>query len=469
MSKFPIKGNVVILGYGSVGKGILPLILKHVDIPKSKIYVVEQLNSHQKNAEKYGVHYLQKEITKENYKKFLGDLLPKESFLVNLSTGISSCDLIRLSNSKESYYIDSCIEPWKGFYLDPKLGFNEVTNAFLRHQALELNKELPNKHTGVLAMGANPGIVSSLAKKAILTIAKDTHHKFDVPRTQEQWAKLAHDLGIKGIQISERDHQIMNQKRKKGFFYNTWSIDGLYSEGMQAAELGWGSHEKWMPEKGKLQPFFDQCSAFIETPGLLTKVRSWAPLAGPFMGSLITHNEAISLSDYFTYKKNNKILSRPTSYYAYCPSNEALISIHELCGRNFVEPTQAVLMEKEISEGIDELGILIFGHKKNAYWYGSHLDIKDARERSADTNATVLQVTSAIIGAMQWVIQNPRQSLVEADQIDHDHMVNFVEPYIKPLVGQYTDWNPTQNVHERQKHLFDMKDVWSFKNFLVRG
>ena len=30
-------------------------------------------------------------------------------------------------------------------------------------------------------------------------------------------------------------------------FWNTWSVDGFISEGLQPAELGWGTHERWMP------------------------------------------------------------------------------------------------------------------------------------------------------------------------------------------------------------------------------
>ena len=36
-----------------------------------------------------------------------------------------------------------------------------------------------------------------------------------------------------------------------GVFVNTWSVEGFVSEGLQPAELGWGTHEKWMPENGR--------------------------------------------------------------------------------------------------------------------------------------------------------------------------------------------------------------------------
>ena len=51
----------------------------------------------------------------------------------------------------------------------------------------------------------------------------------------------------------------------------------------------------------------------------------------------------------------------------------------------------------DISKGIDELGVLLVGHKKNAYWYGSQLSIDEARRLAPFNNATSLQVT--VVGA----------------------------------------------------------------------
>ena len=38
-----------------------------------------------------------------------------------------------------------------------------------------------------------------------------------------------------------------------------------------------------------------------------------------------------------------------------------------------------ILDENEIVDGIDELGVLLYGHAKNAYWYGSQLSIEETR------------------------------------------------------------------------------------------
>ena len=58
-------------------------------------------------------------------------------------------------------------------------------------------------------------------------------------------------VGVKGIHIAERDTQRTKHPKPLNVFWNTWSVEGFISEGLQPAELGWGTHEKWMPKNAK--------------------------------------------------------------------------------------------------------------------------------------------------------------------------------------------------------------------------
>ena len=68
-----------------------------------------------------------------------------------------------------------------------------------------------------------------------------------------------------------------------------------------------------------------------------------------------------------------------------------------------------ILDENEIVDGIDELGVLLYGHTKNAYWYGSQLSIEETRRLAPYQNATGLQVTSAVLAGMVWALENPER------------------------------------------------------------
>ena len=72
------------------------------------------------------------------------------------------------------------------------------------------------------------------------------------------------------------------------------------------------------------------------------------------------------------------------------------------------QPEWKILDENEIVDGIDELGVLLYGHGKNAYWYGSQLSIEETRQIAPYQNATGLQVSSAVLAGMVWALENPR-------------------------------------------------------------
>ena len=141
---------------------------------------------------------------------------------------------------------------------------------------------------------------------------RSTGHNVRTPRDRIGWALLARDLGVKVIHIAERDTQVAEQPKRPGEFVNTWSIDGFVSEGGQPAEMGWGTHEKALPPDGRRHTFGCDAAIYLNRPGLLTRVRTWTPLEGPFHGFIITHNESISMADYFTVRDGKKVTYRPT-------------------------------------------------------------------------------------------------------------------------------------------------------------
>ena len=126
-----------------------------------------------------------------------------------------------------------------------------------------------------------------------------------------------------------------------------------------------------------------------------------------------------------------------------------------------------ILDESEIQDGMDELGVLLYGHKKNAYWYGSQLSIEEARELAPHQNATGMQVTSAVIAGMVWAIENPNEGIVETDEMDYRRCLEVQRPYLGPVVGVYTDWTPLDERGKLFEEKLDWKNPWQFHNILV--
>ena len=96
-----------------------------------------------------------------------------------------------------------------------------------------------------------------------------------------------------------------------------------------------------------------------------------------------------------------------------------MLSVHEFAGRNWHLQDRKRIMMNEITQGIDELGVLLAGHAKNAYWYGSQLSIGEARGLAPYNSATSLQVTSAALAGMIWAMENPQRGIVEPDDMDY--------------------------------------------------
>ncbi|MFN9917152.1 MAG: saccharopine dehydrogenase C-terminal domain-containing protein, partial [Pirellulaceae bacterium] len=126
---------------------------------------------------------------------------------------------------------------------------------------------------------------------------------------------------------------------------------------------------------------------------------------------------------------------RPTCHYAYHPCNDAILSLHELAGRQWREQPRFRVMRDELVEGIDELGVLLAGHQRNAYWFGSQLSIADARRLAPYNSATSLQVCASVLAGIVWALANPRRGVVEADELDHAEMLQLMRPYLGPIQG----------------------------------
>jgi homospermidine synthase len=470
MEKFAFNGKILIVGFGSIGQGVLPLLLRHFSISPERITIVTADARGEEVAREYGVRFIVNPLLPDTYEEIVRSHIGKGDFLLNVSVDVSSATLIEYCQRNGMLYLDTVMEPWLGFYVDPAFSAEERSNYALREKALAL-RSLPltgPRPTNVLAHGANPGLVSHFVKQALLNIAADTGFKTDTPTTQEAWARLAQGLDIKVIHIAERDTQASPVPKKIGEFINTWSIEGFYSEGCQPAEMGWGTHEKNLPDNGREHDFGCGSAIYLEQPGFATKVRSWTPTAKAQHAWVITHHESIAIADYFTVKEGAVAAYRPTVHYAYRPCDGAALSLDELAANNGVPQKEHRLISEEIlSGGVDELGVLLMGHVKGAYWYGSRLSIDDARKLVPHNNATGLQVTASIIGAMAWAMQNPERGIVDAEEIDHQFLMDIARPYLGEVFGAYTDWTPVQGRGKLFPEKFDAEDPWQFENFRV--
>lgn len=463
----PLPGRLLLLGFGCVGQAVLPLLQRHLGLIPDRLLVVAATDRTQALAARLGLPFTVCRLTPDNLVSELSGRLAPGDFLVNLSVDVSSLDLLALCHARGALYLDTCIEPWAGGYDDRRLTLSQRSNHALREQALAWGRAHPGGPTAVLTQGANPGLISALLKQALLNLAGDLAVPTGDLSQRQAWADLARRLGVRVVHIAEHDSQVTARVRPREEFANTWSVAGFMAEGLQPAELGWGTHERHWPGDAMRHGDGGDAAVYLLRPGLATRVRSWTPMQGPYHGFLITHGESLSLSDHLSVHEAGRVVYRPTVHYAYRPCDEALLSIDEWAGRDWQPPQRRRVLRDEIVEGADELGVLLMGHARGTYWYGSRLNHWQARHLAPANSATSLQVAAGVLAGMVWALEHPLAGLVEPEDLDPFEVLAVARPYLGEVVGAYSDWTPIA----ARRHLFDedmdAEDPWQFRNFRV--
>lgn len=462
------RGRLLMVGFGCIGQATLPLLLRHIDMRPEQVLILKPGEAGLQEASALGVAHERIALDRDNLRPLLQERLSPGDFLLNLSVNVSSTALIEVCRDIGALYLDTCIEPWEGGYIDTTEPCERRTNYALREAALALRDRGGGGPTALLAHGANPGLVSHLVKQALLDIARDTGVTLAaVPKQREDWARLAEHLAVRTIHIAERDTQVGRVRKQVGEFVNTWSVEAFADEGCQPAELGWGTHEREFPHDGMRHSSGCRAAIYLHRPGAATRVRSWTPLAGPQHAFLITHAESISIAAHLTVGDPARPTYRPTVHYAYHPCDDAVLSLHELAALNWRLPPRQRVLKDEIVSGTDELGVLLMGHSRGAYWLGSRLSIGQARKLAPCNSATSLQVAVSVLAGVAWAMKNPQRGVVEPDDLPFDEMLDHCRPYLGEVVGAYSSWTPLDGRGWLFDEDLDHGDPWQFKNFRV--
>ena len=175
MTTWPIHGEItgpiVMIGFGSIGRGTLPLIERHFTFDRSRLVVIDPSDVDRRLVDERGYTFVHQAVTRENYRDLLAPFITRgggQAFIVNLSVDVDSIELMKLAQDMGVQYIDTVVEPWPGFYFGSTLPNADRTNYPLRERVRELGKAYVGGPTAVSCCGANPGMVSWLLKEALL-------------------------------------------------------------------------------------------------------------------------------------------------------------------------------------------------------------------------------------------------------------------------------------------------------------
>ncbi len=477
MSK-SFHNRILVLGAGSVSQCVIPLLLEHlVEAQQMTIVDMRDMQSRVQGAIDQGATYLQDELKQTNLDEFLSRFLSAGDFLLDLAWNIDANAMIGWAHDHGVIYLNTSLEEWEPYSGGPERSVQSRT-LYVRHMRIREMKSKWEKAgpTAIVEHGANPGLVSHLVKMAMVDIATRALSEGKAARdveealSSENFPKLSQELGVKVIHIAERDTQVADRPKLVGEFVNTWSVEGFYEEGIAPAELGWGTHEKTLPANAYHHEGGPQNQIAIAKAGATTWVRSWVPNSET-TGLLVRHGEAFTMSDHLTVWENGQAVYRPTVHYAYCPSDAAIASMRELEMRQWDLQKNQRIMNDEIIDGEDRLGVLVMGHAYKSWWTGSLLSIHDARKLIPHQSATTVQVASAVYAAVAWAMKNPDRGLLVPDDLPWKEVLGYAQKYWGGYHSIAADWDPLVSRNDLYRNWngrnYDFADPWQFSNFLV--
>jgi homospermidine synthase len=85
----PFSGRLVMIGYGSIGRGVLPLLVRHIAINPPNICIICPSDAVDE-ASREGVHVEKQALTENNFHHCLEEKLNAGDFLLNLSIEVAA-------------------------------------------------------------------------------------------------------------------------------------------------------------------------------------------------------------------------------------------------------------------------------------------------------------------------------------------------------------------------------------------
>ncbi len=260
--------RLLVIGCGGVSQCTLPLLIDFFLLTKqiNSITIIDAIDQRvkiQQYLTRYNqIKYQQEILTEKNYEEILSKYLSTGDILLDLAYNLETRCLLKWCYEQNICFVNTSVELWQPFgeayKNDPRL----LTLYHRQMQLIEMQNDINwvNKKgpTAILDHGCNPGLVSHFVKRGLIDMAQyvlneklisiDEKNEIEKALKEKNYSQLAYLLGIKTIHISERDTQLTSDPKKVNEFVNTWSIEGLAEEGAAPAEMGWGTHEKDLPD-----------------------------------------------------------------------------------------------------------------------------------------------------------------------------------------------------------------------------
>ena len=421
-----VTGPIVMVGFGSIGKGTLPLIERHLNYDKSRITVLDPKDEGRKALLREARRALHPAGPDEGQLSRRADAAAhrgRRPGLLRQPFGRHAARSTSWSSATNSARSTSTRSTSRGSasISTPRREPAARSNYALREATLAAKKaRRPGSTTAVSCCGANPGMVSFFVKQALLNVASDLKLNAHEPKTKAEWADLMRQTGVKGIHIAERDTQRSKSPKPPEVFVNTWSVEGFLSEGMQPAELGWGTHEKWMPANAHTHETRQRRG---DLPDAARRQHARAHLVPDARRAvrLPRHPQRVDLDLRLFHGARRIGRGDLPADLPLCLSPGGRrgavaardVRLRARCRRSTTSSTRT-------KSSTASTNSVCCSTATARMPIGSARSSRSRRrgKLAPYQNATGLQVTSAVLGGMVWALEHPNEGIVEADEMD---------------------------------------------------
>lgn len=438
------ENTIFIIGCGAVAQCSIPLIIKHVQKNPANIVVIDCLDkkSCMQDYIKQGIRYEVQEVTEYNYSDVLKQYLKPDDICIDLANAIDTCDVLAWCQKHRVRYVNTCLNVWPSK--------KPASAANIQQHILQMiEKNNAAQSTAILAHGANPGLISSFAKQALVDYAYhflqqkkelSCEKELEKALTNQDFKQLAFLQNIQVIHVSEKDTQAIPVVKKPNHFLNTWSVVEFIDEFISNVEFSWGTHEIHVP----LHAIITDHNIVIKKRALTYMAKSWLP-DEEFVGFVVPHDEAFTIADFLTIKENNKVIYRPTCCFVYSPCRAAQESLAELIQRDLERQHIQKVITGVIQEGKETMGSLLLSNTYNGWWTGSILSAQETNELVPHQNATVLQVAAGVLAALEYILCHPHQGILFPEDLNHQKILQTAQPYLGTMTSKPVSWKPSDN------------------------
>lgn len=440
--------KVLFLGYGAVAKCVWNYFDEFFIYKKQNIFIVDRTKDAFTGPKLKNLKKEQKiilNVNTNNFNELIKQIrLGKQDIIIDLSTSTPTYYIIKQCFIQNIHYINTSIEDSE----DQMLG----TSINCQQQMIQsISDEFKKPKSTILTeFGQNPGLIQHYVLYALNEL---NNKKNDFRQSSLQ--KVIRDLKIGTILMSEIDHMKKTKyaTNDPSKIYNTWSVNGFFSESLDKTELVHGKKNKFIqptfPNIDKINSLLypDESVFFLTSLGIKSTLNSICPILCEnqiklqnFRGKLIHHGEMFELARYFgdyspfmsyVYQTNTYLDESIQTFYKNFPNSKQNDDLWMYVNQ---ENTFHIFNGPELS-GDDSVGCTIFcGDKKidKIYWCGSILSSSDPIIKKEYT-PTIVQVAAGVLSGLSFILEHEPMGWVEATDLD----TNYILEKSKPMLGKF--------------------------------